>query len=202
MLKLKGLTRNVFKAVQRTFMGKDLWPEAYFSLSAVSTHHQEEQQKHWGDEIHTNVYKSPLVGRGLVNPILPYAKAILCELIQCCLHFLTIKDSRVRHVPFPKWPLDARSLIQVQQQLVWQSHCSEPASSLFLILIDWVMSQTRYLTFLCFSSVVKSPCCCQIPIVSAAHWLTPTPAFIAQTWTCRVGIYIVLVFATTDSANQ
>jgi hypothetical protein len=38
-------------------------------------------------------------------------------------------------------------------------------------------------------------------MVSAAHWLTPTPVFSAQTRTCRVNIWIVLPLATTDFGN-
>ena len=39
-------------------------------------------------------------------------------------------------------------------------------------------------------------------MVSAAHWLTPTPAFLAQKRTCRVGIWIELASAMTDFGNQ
>jgi len=39
-------------------------------------------------------------------------------------------------------------------------------------------------------------------MVSAAHWLTPMPAFSAQTQTCRVGIWIVLASSTTDFGNH
>jgi hypothetical protein len=39
-------------------------------------------------------------------------------------------------------------------------------------------------------------------MVSAAHWLSPTPAFAAQKQTCWVGIWILLAYVTTDFDNQ
>jgi len=39
-------------------------------------------------------------------------------------------------------------------------------------------------------------------MVSAAHWLTPTLGFSAQTQTCSVIIWIVLESVTTDFGNQ
>ena len=50
--------------------------------------------------------------------------------------------------------------------------------------------------------VVKPPLSWTIPMISAAHWLTPTVAFWAQMQTCRVCIWIVLASATTDFGNQ
>ena len=98
--------------------------------------------------------------------------------------------------------LDSRSLIQVTQRSIRRSHCSGPAPCLLMMLMDWTLSQTRCLTLLSIRCVVKPPLSCQIPMVSAANWLTPTPAFSAQTRTCRVGIWIVLASATTDFGNQ
>ena len=71
-------------------------------LSSVSTHHQEEQMKHQGYEIHTNMHEFSLLSRGFFALNLPSAKANLCELVQCCLEFLTIEVSLVCHVLFPK----------------------------------------------------------------------------------------------------
>jgi len=39
-------------------------------------------------------------------------------------------------------------------------------------------------------------------MLSAAHWLTPTPAFSAQAQTCTVGIWNVPASATTDFGYQ
>jgi len=97
---------------------------------------------------------------------------------------------------------DYRSLIRVPQLLFRRSHCLGPAPCLLMMLMDWSSSQTRSLTLLSINCIVKPPLSCQFPMVSAAHWLTPTPAFSAQTQTCRVGIWIVLACATTDCATQ
>jgi len=58
--------------------------------------------KHWGDEIHTNMHKVALCRRDFGEPIIPSAKANLCEVIQCRLEFLTNKVSVVWHVLFPE----------------------------------------------------------------------------------------------------
>jgi len=97
---------------------------------------------------------------------------------------------------------DARSLIWVTQWSIRRSHCSGPAPCLLMLLMDWAMSQMRSLTSLSIRCVVKPHLSCQIPIISATHWLTPTPAFSAQTRTCTVGIWIVLASATTDFGNE
>jgi len=98
--------------------------------------------------------------------------------------------------------LDARSLIGVMQWSIRRSHCSRPAPSLLLMRMDWATSQTCPLTWLSFRCVVKRPLSSQIPMVSADHWLTPTPEFSAQARTCRVGIWIVLASAMTYFGNQ
>jgi len=98
--------------------------------------------------------------------------------------------------------LDTRSLIRVSQQSINRSHCSGPAPCLLMMLMDWAISQMRSLTLLSIHCVCKPPILCQIPMVPAAHCLTPTLAFSAQTGTCRVGIWIVWASATTDFGNQ
>jgi len=98
--------------------------------------------------------------------------------------------------------LDIRSLIQVTQQWIRRFHCSGPAPSLLLMLMHWAISQMRSLTLLSFHCIVKSPFSCWIPMVSAAHWLTITPAFLAQRRSCWVGIWIVLVSVITDFGKQ
>jgi len=98
--------------------------------------------------------------------------------------------------------LDPSSLIRVTQRSVRRSHFSGPAPSLLMMLMDWAISQMRSLTSLSIRCVVKPPLFCQIPMVSAAHWLTPTPPFSAQTRTWRVGIWIVLASAMTDFGKQ
>jgi len=82
------------------------------------------------------------------------------------------------------------------------SHCSGPAPWLLLILMDWAISQRRSLTWLSLCCVVKPPFPRQIPIVTTANWLTPTPVFMAQMRTCRDGIWIVLASVKIDFSNQ
>jgi hypothetical protein len=98
--------------------------------------------------------------------------------------------------------LDSRSLIRVTQRSIRRSHCLGPAPCMLMMLMDWAIPQTRSPTLLSIRCVVKPPLSCQIPMVSAAHWLTPTLAFSAQTRTCRVSIWMVLASATTDFGNQ
>jgi len=71
-----------------------------------------------------------------------------------------------------------------------------------MMIMDWAISQTRFLTLLSIICVGKPLLPCQIRMVSAALWLTPTLAFLTQTGTCRVGIWIVSASATTDFCNQ
>jgi len=98
--------------------------------------------------------------------------------------------------------VDSRSLIGVTQRSIRRSHCSGPTPWLLMMLMDWAISQMPSLILLSIRCVVKPPLSCQIRMVSAAHWLTPTPAFSAQTRTWRVSIWIVLASATTDFGNQ
>jgi len=98
--------------------------------------------------------------------------------------------------------LNARLLIRVTQQSISRSHCSGPAPCVLMMHMDWASSQTHSLTLVSFCCVVSQPFPCQIPLVSAAHSLTPTPAFSAQTWTCSAGIWIALASAMTDFGNQ
>jgi len=98
--------------------------------------------------------------------------------------------------------LDSSALIWVMQRSIRRSHRSGPAPCLLMILMEYAISQTRSLTLLSIRCVVKPPLSCQIPMVSAAHWLTPTPAFPAQMRTWRVGILIVFASTPTDFGNQ
>jgi len=98
--------------------------------------------------------------------------------------------------------LEARSLIRVMQWMISRSHCSGPTPCLLLMLMNWAISQTRSRSLFSFHCVVDPPCSCQISMVSAAYWLTPTPTFSAQTRTGRVGICIVLASATNHFGNQ
>jgi len=84
--------------------------------------------------------------------------------------------------------LDSSLLIGVTQQSIKRSHCSGPAPCLLMFLVGWAISQTCSVTLLSICCVVKPPSSCQIPMVHAAHWLTPTAAYSAQMWTWRVGI--------------
>jgi len=94
--------------------------------------------------------------------------------------------------------LDSGSLIHVTHRSIMRSHSLGLAPCLLMMLMDWAISQTRSLTLLSIHCVVKPPLSCSIPMVSAANWLTPTPAFSAQTQTCRVGICIVIASAATE----
>ena len=87
--------------------------------------------------------------------------------------------------------LNSSSLIPVTERLIRRSPCSGPAPSLMMMPLDWAISQTQSLTLLSIRCIVKPPLSCEIPMVSAGHWLTPTPAFSAQTLTWSVGIWIV-----------
>jgi len=98
--------------------------------------------------------------------------------------------------------LDSRSPIWVTQRSIRRSHCSGPAPCLLMMLIDCAIFQMCSLTSLSIRCVFKPPLSCQIPMVSASHWLTATVAFSAQTWTSRVGFWIVLASATTSFDNQ
>jgi len=98
--------------------------------------------------------------------------------------------------------LEARWLIPITQRSIRRHHSSGPAACLLMLLIHWAISQMHSLTVLSIRCVVKPPLSCQIPMVSAAHWLTPTPAFLAPTRTCGVGIWIVSASATTDFGNK
>ena len=98
--------------------------------------------------------------------------------------------------------LDSRSVIRVTQRSIRGSHSSGLAPCLLLMLMDWAIAQMHSLTLLSIRCVVKPPLSCQIPTLSAAHWLTPTPAFLAKTGTWGVGIWMLLAFAMTDFGNQ
>jgi len=102
---------------------------------------------------------------------------------------------------FPRGVLDAKSLIRVMQQSIRRSHLLGQEPSMLLMIMDWAISQTCSLTLLYFCCVVKPPFSSQIPMVSATHWLSPTPTFSAQRWTCRVSIWIILASAMTDFGN-
>jgi len=80
--------------------------------------------------------------------------------------------------PFQCSHLDSRSLIRVTQQSSRRFTWSGPVPCMLMMLMDWAISQTRSLTLIYICCVVKPPLSCQIPMVSAAHWLTPTPAFL------------------------
>jgi len=73
---------------------------------------------------------------------------------------------------------------------------------MLMILMDWAISQTCSLTLLSIHCVVNPPLSCQITMVSAAHWLIPTPAFSDKTQTCGVGIWNIFESATTDFHNK
>jgi len=78
---------------------------------------------------------------------------------------------------FPSGLFDSRSLIRVTQWSIRRSHWSGPAPCSLMMLMEWAISQTRSRTVISIHCVVKPPSSCQIPIVSDAQWLTPTPAF-------------------------
>jgi hypothetical protein len=71
-----------------------------------------------------------------------------------------------------------------------------------MMLMDWAITQMRSFNLLSIHSVVMPFLSCHIPMVTAAHWQTPTLAFSAQVRTSRVSISIVLVSVMTDFRNQ
>ena len=108
MVKYNHFRRKLVTTSQCTVFSKDLCPEVSFSWASVYTHHQEKQLKHQNDEIPTNVDQFPGQRRGYFEPILPLAKAILHQLVHCCVEFLTIKVTVVSHVLFPKRPFECQ----------------------------------------------------------------------------------------------
>ena len=104
MLRVNRSTKGLFEALQHTFISEDLLPEVPSLSSSGATHHQEEQMKHWGNEMHTNGHSFPLRSRGFFKPVLPSAKDTFRELVVCCPEFMTNQVSLVCHVPFPHQP--------------------------------------------------------------------------------------------------
>jgi len=113
---------------------------------------------------------------------------------------LTLASSAVYHCQ--SGVLHARSFIWVTQQSIKRYHCLGPADSSLLMTMDWAISEPGTLTWLSFRCVVKPPFSYHIPMASAAHWLTPTPAFSAWMRTRTVSIWIVVASGTTDFGNQ
>jgi hypothetical protein len=98
--------------------------------------------------------------------------------------------------------LDSRSPIQVTQWTIMGSYHLGWVPCLLLMPMDCAISQMHSLTILSVHCVVKPPSSCPVPMASAVHWLTPTPACFAQAYTCSIGFWIVLASATTDFGNQ
>ena len=98
--------------------------------------------------------------------------------------------------------LDAGTLIWAMQQSIRGSNFTGPGPCFLTTLMGWAISQTHSLTSVSIRCVVKLPSSIHIPRVSAAHWLTPTLTFSAQTWTCQVWIWIELASVTTVFGNQ
>jgi len=126
-------------------------------------------------------------------------------------------SATLSHTAFGFWPprfvfsaiynfqsghFDARSQIWVSQRSMRISNSSEPAPCMSIMLTDCWISQTSSLALITFHCIVKRPSTWQIPIVSAAHWLTPIPVLSAHTRTCTVGIWIVIASAMPDFASQ
>jgi len=202
MVKLNGSTWKSGKKSHLIFIVEDLSVEVSSLSSSLSRHHQEVKKNYWGEEMDTNVDEFALLIWGIFDPIIPLAIADLRELVQCCLELQTIEDSHVCHVPFPKW--------SVGFQIVDLSNA--PIDSGIPLLSTHLMYfpdaygrgslPDHPLTLLSIHGVVQPPFYCLVPMVSTAHWLTPTPAFLAHTVTFRVSIWIVLPSATTDFNNQ
>jgi hypothetical protein len=98
--------------------------------------------------------------------------------------------------------LDIRSLIKVIQRSKRRSLCSWTVCWMVLMLKDCTISQVCSLNLQFFHCGVKWLFSYQITMVPAAHWLTPTLAFSAQTPTCRVDSWIVLASGTTNCGNH
>jgi len=202
MVTLNGLTRKSSKESQHTFISEDLWPKVSSSSTSECTHHQEEQKKHQGDKIHTNMEEFPLlVGVSSIVCFFWRRPTLLnSSSASFCFWPLRLVSTSMNCVQSNR--IDTRWLIPVTLQSIRRFHCSGPAPSLLLMLMDWAVSQTCSLTLWSFCCVVKPPFPCQIPMVSVAHWLTPTPVFSAHMRTCRVSIWIESASAMIDFGNQ
>jgi len=96
--------------------------------------------------------------------------------------FLSIWTSRFvlsARYRFQRGLFDARSPVWVTHRWIRRSHCSGPAPCMLLMLMYWAISQTRSLTALSIRCVVNPPLSCEMLLLSAAHWLTPTLEFSA-----------------------
>jgi hypothetical protein len=98
--------------------------------------------------------------------------------------------------------LDTRLQTPVTQGSIRWSHYSELPPCMLMILMDWGILLMDSLTILSTHCVAKPLLSYSICMMSAPHWLTPTPALSSQMPANRVGIRIVLVSAATDISNQ
>lgn len=71
---------------------------------------------------------------------------------------------------------------------------------MLLMLMVWAVTQMLSLTILSFHCVVKLSFSCKIPMVSAAHWMTPTLVS-GPKHSSIVGNRIEFAFVTTDFGN-
>jgi hypothetical protein len=72
--------------------------------------------------------------------------------------------------------LDSQSLNRVMEDVFSRPHHSELAPGLLMMLMDCSIAQTHPLTVFFICCIVKLPLFCQLPPVSAYHWLTATSA--------------------------
>jgi len=202
MVKLNSLTTKLLEASQYTFLPEHLTPQVCTLSSSVSTHLQKVQQMHRGDWIHTNVYQCPDSSWGLSSVFFLQRRPTSMNSSSTALSFWPLRVVLSAMYHFQSSLLDARFLIPVTQQSIRRSHCLESVSCWLLMLMDWAIFQMHSLNLLSIHSVVKPSLPCQIPMVSAPHWQTPTLAFSGQVRTCRIGISIPLVSAMTDFGNH
>jgi len=100
---LNGSTRKLVKTSQCTFIGEAQSHEVFSCWPSLPTPHQEDQKKHWGEEVHMKVDYFPHFSQGFVDPLLSSANDNLGKLVSGSLEFLTIEVRLVCQVPFPKW---------------------------------------------------------------------------------------------------
>jgi len=202
IVKLNGSTRKSDCVSQCPLIRDEVWC-AISSLSySVFTDHQDEEEKHQHNEIHSNADNFAIHSCDVIDSIFPLVKATLCEHVWCCLEFLPIKDRLVCLGLFPTWPVGCQIIDWSNATIDYEITLQEPAPSLLHLLLNWAISQSCSLTLLSFHCIVRPPISCQITMVSAVNYLTPTLVFAAQRQTCWLRIYIVLATVITDFGNQ
>jgi len=115
MVMLNSSTWKFVEALQRSIIDDDLWSEVSSLSSSASIHHQQEEKKHRGDAIHTNLYKVPHLSQGIFEHIVPSAEANLWNLSSAALSFWPSRLVLAAMYHFQCGLLNTRSPIHVTQ---------------------------------------------------------------------------------------